>query len=97
MGMVDKLKAKARADRMTDPHGWAFEIEKIASQRSLTGAGALLLSLALAGNAWFTWKENQRLSDRVAVLEAVRAQEIEEAREVSEEVDALVQKYAPPQ
>lgn len=95
MGMVDKLKAKARADRMADPHGWAYEIEKIANQRSLTGAFALFLSLALAANAWFAWRENQRLADRIAVLESVRAAEIEEAYEVSEEIDALVRKYAP--
>lgn len=95
MGMVDKLKAKARADRMTDPHGWAYEIEKIANQRSLTGAGALFMSFALAANAWFTWRESDRLSARIASLEEVRAQEAEEAREVSEEVDALVRKYAP--
>lgn len=95
MGMVDKLKAQARADRMSDPHSWAYEIEKIANQRSLTGAGALLLSMILAVNAWFLWQENQRLSDRVSVLEDMRAAEIEEAREVSDEIDALVRKYAP--
>lgn len=95
MGMVDKLKAEARADRMADPHGWAYEIEKIASQRSLTGAGALFLSIALAVNAWLAWKENERLSDRVASLEEVRANELEQARDVSEEIDALVRKYAP--
>jgi hypothetical protein len=97
MGMVDKLKAKARADRMADPHQWAYEIEKLANQRSLTGAAAFFLSLALAANAWFAWKENQRLSDRVAALESIRAHEIEEAYEVSEEIDALVRKYAPPE
>jgi hypothetical protein len=95
MGMVDKLKAKARADRMTDPHGWAYEIEKLANQRSLTGAVALFLSFALAANAWFAWRENDRLSDRIASLEEVRANEVEEAREVSEEIDVLVRKYAP--
>ena len=80
---------------MTDPHGWAYEIEKLANQRSLTGAAALFLSLALAANAWFAWRENDQLSARIASLEEARDQEVEEAREVSEEIDALVRKYAP--
>ena len=82
---------------MTDPHEWAYEIEKTANQRSLMGAVALLLSLAVAANASFAWRENNRLAARVASLEEVRAQEVEEAREVSEEIDALVRKYAPPE
>lgn len=82
---------------MADPHGWAYDIETIANQRSLTGALALFLSLALTANAWFLWKDNQRLAERVASLEEVRAQDVQEAREASEEIDALVRKYAPPE
>ena len=95
MGQIDKLKSKARADRMADPHGWAYEIEKLANQRSLTGAIAFFMSLALVANAWMTWQENRRLSDRIAALESIRVQEIDEARQTSEEIDALVRKYAP--
>lgn len=57
---VDKLKAKYKADRISDPHGWAYEIERRADQRSLTGGVALLACFALG---WFvyTLKQEQDL------------------------------------
>lgn len=69
MGQVEKLKRQRRAERMSDPHAWAYEIEKRADQRSLTGAIAFLICLGLAANVWLLWKERDRLLDRVSHLE----------------------------
>lgn len=62
---VDKLKAKYKADRISDPHGWAYEIEKRADQRSLFGALAFLISLFLAVNVWMLWKERDRMLAKI--------------------------------
>jgi uncharacterized protein HemX len=69
MSEVEKLKRERKAERMSDPHAWAYEIEKRADQRSITGAIAFLICLALAANVWLLWKERDRLLDRVSHLE----------------------------
>ena len=69
MSEVEKLKRERKAERMDDPHAWAYEIEKRADQRSLTGAIAFLICLVLAANVWLLWKERDRLLHRVDNLE----------------------------
>lgn len=66
---VDKLKAKYKADRINDPHGWAYEIERRADQRSIVGSLAFFMALILALNAWLMWKERDRILERVKQLE----------------------------
>ena len=69
MSEVEKLKRQRRAERMSDPHAWAYEIEKRADQRSLTGAIAFLICLVLAANVWLLWKERDKAVDRLDIIE----------------------------
>lgn len=69
MGHVDNLKAKRRQQRINDPHGWAYEIETRADQRSLVGSIAFFISLILAANVWLLWAERDKLLDRISQLE----------------------------
>lgn len=73
---VEKLKAKQKADRINDPHGWAYEIEKRADQRSIVGSVAFLISLILAANIWLLWKERDAVRDRVDQLEQASRAEV---------------------
>ena len=83
--LVERDKAKRRTERPIDPHEWAYQIEKLADQRSIVGALAFFMALLLAANGWILWQANERLSSRIDSLEY--------AREI--EVQALVNKYAP--
>jgi hypothetical protein len=73
---IDKRKVKQKADRINDPHGWAYEIERRADQRSLVGSVAFLISLILAANVWLLWKERDTIIDRVEQLERASRAEI---------------------
>jgi len=73
---VEKLKAKQKADRINDPHGWAYEIEKRADQRSIVGALALFGVLILAANAWLVWQERDRIMQRLDQLERASRAEV---------------------
>jgi hypothetical protein len=86
MSETEKLKQERRAQRINDPHEWAYEIEKRADERSLYGALAFLLSVFLAVNVWLLWKERDRLIER---LEAVEHQAEEPT------INELLDKYAP--
>jgi hypothetical protein len=71
MGKVDELKARDRAARLDDPHGWAERIEREITSRSLVGAIAFFLSVFLAANVWLLWQSRDNLKERVERLEAV--------------------------
>lgn len=73
---IDRLKSKAKADRISDPHGWADEIERRADQRSIVGSLAFLISLILAANIWLLWKERDAVRDRVDQLERASRAEV---------------------
>lgn len=73
---VEKLKAKQKADRINDPHGWAYEIEKRADQRSIVGALAFFGVLILAANAWLVWQERDRIMQRLDQLERASRAEV---------------------
>jgi len=73
---IEKLKAKSKADRINDPHGWADEIERRADQRSIVGSVAFLISLILAANIWLLWKERDAVRDRVDQLEQASRAEV---------------------
>jgi uncharacterized protein HemX len=73
---VEKLKAKQKADRINDPHGWAYEIEKRADQRSIVGALACFGVLILAANAWLVWQERDRIMQRLDQLERASRAEV---------------------
>ncbi len=73
---VDKLKAKYKADRVNDPHGWAYEIERRADQRSIVGSLAFFMALIVAVNVWLLWKERDRLWERVEQLETASRAEV---------------------
>lgn len=73
---IDKLKAKSKADRISDPHGWADEIERQANQRSILGSVAFLISLILAANVWLLWQQRDAIMDRVDQLERASRAEI---------------------
>jgi len=69
VGSVKKLQEQRRAERINDPHQWAYEIEKRADQRSIVGVVALLISLILAANVWLLWQERDRVRDRIEQIE----------------------------
>jgi uncharacterized protein HemX len=73
---IDKLKAKQKADRINDPHGWAYEIEKRADQRSIVGALAFFGVLILAANVWLLWQQRDAIMDRVDQLERASRAEV---------------------
>ena len=74
MSEVEKLKRQRRAERMSDPHAWAYEMERRIDNRSLVGGAALIIALFLAANVWLLWKERDQLLHRVDNLEqAARA------------------------
>jgi hypothetical protein len=88
---VEKLKRELREQRMSDPHAWAYEMERRIDNRSLVGITAFLISLALAVNVWLLWKQRDILLDRVTRLEA----QTEGYTPSSPEIEALIEKYAP--
>lgn len=69
MSEVEKLKRQRRAERMSDPHAWAYEMERRIDNRSLVGITAFLICLFLAANVWLLWKERDQLIQRVKQLE----------------------------
>lgn len=91
MSEVEKLKRERRAERMSDPHTWAYEMERRIDNRSLVGITAFLICLFLAANVWLLWKERDRLMQRVGSLEA----QSEGYTPSSPEMEALLEKYAP--
>lgn len=87
MSEVEKLKAKRKAERINDPHAWAFEIEKRADERALFGVFASVLSLILAVNVWFLWQERDKLERRIEAMER--------AWKPSPEIEQIMKKYLP--
>lgn len=73
MGKVDELNAKYRAERLSDPHGWAERMERDVNARSLVGSVAFFLAIALAIGGGYLWRQNSELTERVAVLESMQA------------------------
>lgn len=76
MSEVEKLKMQRRAERMSDPHAWAYEMERRIDNRSLIGSLAFFIALFLAANVWLLWKERDDLRERVDQLEKASRAEI---------------------
>lgn len=69
MGNVDKLKQKRKAERMTDPHAWADQMEKEAGVRSVLPFVLLIGFLFIAANVWLLWKERDAAVERLDTIE----------------------------
>lgn len=67
--MVDKLKAERRAERMNDPHAWAYEIESRLDSKSVFASLALLVSLGIGWYAYDLRKEVDLLQAQVLSLQ----------------------------
>jgi uncharacterized protein HemX len=76
MSEVEKLKQQRKAERLTDPHSWAYEMERRIDNRSLVGITALLISLFLGANVWLLWQQRDDMLDRVDQLERASRAEV---------------------
>jgi uncharacterized protein HemX len=69
MGNVEKLKDKRKAERMTDPHAWADQMEREAGMRSVLPFLLLIGVLFLAANVWLLWQSRDDHKERLDIIE----------------------------
>jgi uncharacterized protein HemX len=69
MGQFEKQKMARKADRMSDPHGWAQRVDEELTAKMILPFLLMVAVIGLGFAVWALWQDNADMAFRIQVIE----------------------------